>query len=59
MNFKTKTTKTSKPLTREEELLKELNILRAENEILKVQCLSQERTSQENKGSNHNGITGI
>jgi len=35
MNFKRKQRKTDKPLTREEELLKELEYLRAENEILK------------------------
>jgi transposase len=35
MNFKRKQRKTAKPLTREEELLKELEYLRAENEILK------------------------
>jgi hypothetical protein len=46
MNFKRKQRKTDKPLTREEELLKELEYLRAENEILKVQCLNSNRTSQ-------------
>lgn len=35
MKFKRKQRKTDKPLTREEELLKELEYLRAENEILK------------------------
>jgi hypothetical protein len=56
MNFKkTKTTKTSKPLTRRR-TSKGTEYLRAENEILKkVQCSS--RTSQaKTKGSNHNGI---
>ncbi|MEL1242620.1 transposase [Flavobacterium sp. DGU99] len=50
MNFKRKQRKTDKPLTREEELLKELEYLRAENEILKkFNALVQAEQANQNK----------
>lgn len=50
MNFKRKQRKTEKPLTREEELLKELEYLRAENEILKkFNALVQAEQAKQNK----------
>ena len=50
MNFKRKQRKTDKPLTREEELLKELEYLRAENEILKkFNALVQAEQAKQNK----------
>lgn len=50
MAFKRKQRKTDKPLTREEELLKELEYLRAENEILKkFNALVQAEQAKENK----------
>ena len=50
MNFKRKQRKTDKPLTREEELLKELEYLRAENEILKkLNALVQAEQANQNK----------
>jgi transposase len=50
MNFKRKQRKTDKPLTREEELLKELEYLRAENEILKkFNALVQAEQASQNK----------
>ena len=50
MNFKRKQRKTDKPLTREEELLKELEYLRAENEILKkFNALIQAEQVNQNK----------
>lgn len=50
MNFKRKPRKTNKPLTREEELLKELEYLRAENEILKkFNALVQAEQVNQNK----------
>ena len=51
MNFKKrKQRKTDKPLTREEELLKELEYLRAENEILKkFNALVQAEQAKQNK----------
>jgi transposase len=50
MNFKRKQRKTDKPLTREEELLKELEYLRAENEILKkFNALVQAEQAYQNK----------
>jgi transposase len=50
MNFKRKQRKTDKPLTREEELLKELEYLRAENEILKkFNALVQAEQANHNK----------
>jgi transposase len=50
MNFKRKQRKTNKPLTREEELLKELEYLRAENEILKkFNALVQAEQANQNK----------
>lgn len=50
MNFKRKQRKTDKPLTREEELLKELEYLRAENEILKkFNALVQAEQVNQNK----------
>lgn len=45
-NYKRKKRKTSKPLTREEELLKQIEYLKAENTILKkLDALIQERKS--------------
>ncbi|UWY28895.1 transposase [Flavobacterium sp. TR2] len=50
MNFKRKPRKTNQPLTREEELLKELEYLRAENEILKkFNALVQAEQAKQNK----------
>ncbi len=50
MNFKRKQRKTNKPLTKEEELLKELEYLRAENEILKkFNALVQAEQAKQNK----------
>jgi len=50
MNFKRKQRKTDKPLTREEELLKEVEYLRAENEILKkFNALVQAEQANQNK----------
>lgn len=50
MNFKRKQRKTDKPLTREEELLKEMEYLRAENEILKkFNALVQAEQANQNK----------
>ena len=50
MNFKRKQRKTDKPLTRKEELLKELEYLRAENEILKkFNALVQAEQANQNK----------
>ncbi len=50
MSFKRKQRKTNKPLTREEELLKELEYLRAENEILKkFNALVQAEQANQNK----------
>ena len=50
MNFKRKQRKTDKPLTREEELLKEIEYLRAENEILKkFNALVQTEQANQNK----------
>lgn len=50
MNFKRKQRKTDKQLTREEELLKELEYLRAENEILKkFNALVQAEQANQNK----------
>ena len=50
MNFKRKQRKTEKPLTREEELLKELEYLKAENEILKkFNALVQAEQAKQNK----------
>jgi transposase len=50
MNFKRKQIKTNKTLTREEELLKELEYLRAENEILKkFNALVQAEQAKQNK----------
>jgi transposase len=50
MNFKRKQRKTDKPLTREEELLKELEYLKAENEILKkFNALVQADQAKQNK----------
>lgn len=50
MNFKRKQRKTDKPLTKEEELLKELEYLRAENEILKkFNALVQAEQANQNK----------
>lgn len=50
MNFKRKQRKTDKPLTREEELLKELEYLRAENEILKkFNALVQAEQANQNR----------
>ena len=50
MAFKRKQRKTDKPLTREEELLKELEYLRAENEILKkFNALVQAEQAKQNK----------
>lgn len=46
MIIKRKKRKSDKPLTREEELLLEIESLRAENELLKVQCLSSSGRSQ-------------
>jgi transposase len=51
MNFKRKKSKTDKPLTREEELLRELEYLRAENEILKkFNALVQSEQANQKKG---------
>ncbi len=50
MNFKRKKRKTDKTLTREEELLRELEYLRAENEILKkFNALVQAEQASQNK----------
>jgi transposase len=50
MNFKRKKRTSDKPLTREEELLKELEYLRAENEILKkFNALVQAQQANQNK----------
>ncbi|MFV5693002.1 transposase [Flavobacterium sp. LT1R49] len=50
MNFKRKKRKTDKTLTREEELLRELEYLRAENEILKkYNALVQAEQANQNK----------
>jgi transposase len=50
MHFKRKQRKTDKPLTREEELLQELEYLRAENEILKkFNALVQAEQANQNK----------
>jgi transposase len=50
MNFKRKKKKSDKPLTREEELLRELEYLRAENEILKkFNALVQAEQANQNK----------
>ena len=50
MNFKRKQRKTDRLLTREEELLKELEYLRAENEILKkFNALVQAEQAKQNK----------
>lgn len=50
MQFKRKKRKSDKPLTREEELLKELEYLRAENEILKkFNALVQAEQANQNK----------
>jgi transposase len=50
MNFKRKKRTSDKPLTREEELLKELEYLRAENEILKkFNALVQAEQAKQNK----------
>lgn len=50
MNFKRKPRKTNQPLTQEEEVLKELEYLRAENEILKkFNALVQAEQAKQNK----------
>jgi transposase len=50
MNFKRKKRKSNQPLTREEELLRELEYLRAENEILKkFNALVQAEQAKQNK----------
>jgi transposase len=50
MNFKRKKRKTDKTLTPEEELLRELEYLRAENEILKkFNALVQAEQAKQNK----------
>jgi transposase len=53
MNFKRKKRKSGKPLTREEELLRELEYLRAENELLKkFNALVQAEQANQNKRLN-------
>jgi transposase len=50
MNFKRKKRKSNQPLTREEELLRELEYLRAENELLKkFNALVQAEKANQNK----------